>query len=187
MVAFLVLLIFVTSRVWLALLGGFLVKADAVVPADYIVVLAGDFMGNRILTAADLVKQGVARQAIISGPAGAYGQHESDLAIPFAVRHGYPESYFVALPNDARSTGAEADVVIAELHRLKAHRVDIVTSNYHTRRAGNIFRSKARDLELHVVSSPDRDFTPDGWWKTRDGRKVFAIEWMKTVATWMGM
>ena len=113
--------------------------------------------------------------------------HESDLAIQFAVRHGYPESYFVAVPNQARSTVAEADVMIAELRRLHAHRIDIVTSNYHTRRAGAIYRSKAPDLEFHVVSAPDRDFTPDGWWKTRDGRKVFAIEWMKTVATWLGM
>ncbi|MBZ5611443.1 MAG: YdcF family protein [Acidobacteriia bacterium] len=186
-VAFLALLVFITSRLWLALLGGYLVKSDAPAPADYIVVLAGDFMGNRILTAADLVRQGLAKQALVSGPGGAYGQHESDLAIPFAVRHGYPESYFVAFPNDARSTAAEADVIVAELRRRQAHRIDIVTSNYHTRRAGNIFRSKAPDLELHVVSSPDHDFTPDGWWKTRDGRKVFAIEWMKTVATWMGM
>ena len=50
--------------------------------------------------------------------------------------------------------------------------LDIVTSNYHTRRAGNIFRSKAHDLEFHIVAAPDRDFTPDGWWKNREGRKI---------------
>ena len=184
---FLIVLILATSRLWLALLGGFLVKADAPAPADAIVVLAGDPSGNRITTAGDLVRRGLAPQALVSGPDGIYGFHESELAIQFAMRHGYPESYFVALPNDSRSTVSEADVVIAELHRRKAHRVDIVTSNYHTRRAGNIYRSKAKDLEIHMVSAPDRFFEPDSWWKNRDARKTFAIEWLKTGATWLGM
>ena len=64
------------------------------VQADMIVVLAGDFTGNRILTAGDLVRQGFAPQALISGPAGVYGQYESDLAIPLAVQQGYPEDVF---------------------------------------------------------------------------------------------
>jgi uncharacterized SAM-binding protein YcdF (DUF218 family) len=164
-----------------------LVSSKAPAKADIIVVLAGDYAGNRILKAAELVRQGFAPQALIDGPSQAYGLHESDLAIAFAVRHGYPESYFVPFPNDARSTGAEADAVLAELRRRKLHRIDIVTSDFHTRRAGKIFRSKARDVEIHMVAAPDRDFTPDGWWKTREGKKVFATEWTKTVGTWLGL
>jgi len=152
-----------------------------------IVVLAGDFSGNRILLAGDLVRHGFASKALVSGTSGEYGLHETDLAIPFAVRHGYPESYFVALPNDARSTKAEADDVLAALNTWHAHRIDIVTSNYHTRRAGNIYRAKAPGLEIHMVAAPDVFFTPDGWWRDRDARKVFLMEWMKTVATWLGM
>ena len=186
-VLFLVALALIASRVWLALLGGFLVKADAPARADMVVVLAGDPSGNRILTAADLVRRGLAPQALVSGPGDIYGHYESDLAIAFATRHGYPESYFIALPNDSRSTVSEADVVVAELRRRKVHRVDIVTSNYHTRRAGSIYRSKAKDLEIHMVSAPDRFFEPGSWWKNRDARKTFAIEWMKTFATWLGM
>ena len=149
-------------------------------------MLAGDFFGNRILKAAELVRQGYAPKALIDGPGGVYGLHESDLAITFAVRHGYPESYFIAFPNDARSTAAEADAVLAEVRRRKLHRIDIVTSDYHTRRAGKIFRAKAGGVEIHMIAAPDRDFTADGWWKTRNGQKVFATEWMKTVARWLG-
>lgn len=155
--------------------------------ADIVVVLAGDFFGNRILKGAELVRQGFAPKVLVSGPGEAYGLHECDLAIPFAVRHGYPESYFVPFPNEARSTATEADAIIPELRKRKMHTVDIVTSDYHTRRAGAIFRSKAPDLDLHIVAAPDRDFSPDGWWKNREGRKVFAMEWMKTVATWFRM
>jgi uncharacterized SAM-binding protein YcdF (DUF218 family) len=150
-------------------------------------VLAGDYSGNRILTAGDLVRRGFASKALVSGPSGEYGLHETDLAIPFAVRHGYPESYFIPLPNDARSTAAEADDMIAALGRFHAHTIDIVTSNYHTRRAGNIYHAKRPDLQIRVIAAPDPYFTPDGWWKTRDGRKTFLLEWMKTVATWLGM
>jgi uncharacterized SAM-binding protein YcdF (DUF218 family) len=152
-----------------------------------IVVLAGDYSGNRILTAAELVRRGIAPKALVSGPSGDYGLHETDLAIPFAIHHGYPGSYFIALPNDSRSTGAEADVVLAALDKWHARRIDIVTSDYHTRRAGNIYRAKAPNLTIHMVAAPDVYFSADAWWKNRDGRKTFLLEWMKTIATWLGI
>ena len=187
----LALLVVATSYYWLAALGHYLVRAEPPVPADMIVVLGGDFSGNRILAAGDLVRRGFAPKALICGTSGEYGLHESDLAIPFAVRHGYPESYFVPFPNDDRSTRAEAADVIAALNKLHARRIDIVTSDYHTRRAGNIYRAwipkLAPGLEIHMVAAPDLYFTPDGWWKNREGRKTFLMEWMKTVATWLGM
>jgi uncharacterized SAM-binding protein YcdF (DUF218 family) len=185
--AVLSLLAGVTQAYWLQALGGYLVYNEAPAPADMIVVLAGDFVGSRILTAADLVRRGIAPKALVSGPGEVYGLHESDLAIAFAVRHGFPESYFLPFPNEAKSTTAEADVVITELRRLHARRIEIVTSNFHSRRARNIFRSKAGDLEFHVVAAPDAYFSGDGWWKNREGRKIFLMEWQKTFATWFGM
>ena len=186
-IVLLALLAVVTSGFWLAALGGYLVRAEPPVHADLIVVLAGDFSGNRILTAGDLVRRGFAPKVLVSGTSGEYGMHETDLAIPFAIRHGFPASYFVALPNDSHSTKAEADDVLAALRKWNAHRIDIVTSNYHTRRAGNIYRAKAPDLEIHMVAAPDLYFTPDGWWKDREGRKTFLLEWTKTVVAWFGM
>ena len=186
-IALAVVLILATAPWWLASLGRFLVKADGPAPADVVVVLAGDFSGNRILTAGDLVRRGLAPRALVSGPSGAYGMSESDLAIHFAAAHGYPESYFIAVPNDSRSTVSEADVMLAAVRSRGAHRIDVVTSNYHTRRAGNIYRAKAPDLDIHMVSAPDLFFQPDTWWKNRDARKTFLFEWMKTVATKLGM
>ena len=177
----------ITRSVWLAALGGYLVQAGPPVPADYIVVLAGDFSGYRILKAGELVRAGFARQALVSGPGEMYGVHESDLAIPFAVQRGYPESYFVAVPNAAKSTAAEAAVLLAELRRRGAQRVDVVTSPFHTRRAGRIYRSQAGALDIHIVAAPDPYFQPDSWWKTREGQKIFLYEWMKTAGSWFGL
>jgi hypothetical protein len=93
----------------------------------------------------------------------------------------------VALPNDDRSTRDEASDVLAALSKRHARRVDIVTSDYHTRRAGDIYRANASALEIHMVAAPDVNFSADGWWKNREGRKTFLLEWVKTVTNWFGM
>jgi uncharacterized SAM-binding protein YcdF (DUF218 family) len=178
-------LCFLFSSVLLGALGSFLVKAEAPSKADIILVLAGDTRGYRILKAAELVKEGYASKVVVSGPDGEYGHYECDLAIPFAVKAGYPESYFIHLENTARSTRDEARVSVAELRRLGAHRVLLVTSDYHTRRAGRMYRDEAPDLDIHVVAAPDKYFTADGWWHNREGRKTFFFEWTKTLASWV--
>ena len=96
-------------------MGSYLVQAEKPVKADVGVVLAGDSRGNRILKAAELVKQGFIPRVLISGPDGNYGFYECDLAIPFAVKAGYPESYFVHFENTARSTEEEARVIVPAL------------------------------------------------------------------------
>lgn len=171
----------------LGAMGSYLVSAGPPRKSDIVVVLAGDGFGNRILKGAELVREGYAPKVLVSGPAGNYGFHENDLAIPFAVRAGYPESYFLPFPHDARSTQDEAQAIVPELRRMGDRDILLVTSDYHTRRAGKIFRSAAPDLQFHVVAAGDQFFTPDGWWKNREGRKVFAIEWMKTVSEWFGL
>ena len=164
--------------------GSYLDRSGPPEKADVVLVLAGDASGNRILKAAELVRQGYAPRVVVSGPAGNYGYYECDLAIPFAVKAGYPESEFVRFPNNAHSTLEEAEAATEELHSLGAHRVLLVTSLYHTRRAGGMFRAVAPDLTFVVVSAPDVYFTPDGWWHNREARKTFLYEWMKTIASW---
>jgi uncharacterized SAM-binding protein YcdF (DUF218 family) len=185
--ASLVILIAIFHNAVFGVVGSYLVNAAPPEKADVALVLAGDFTGNRILKAGELVRQGYAPRAIVSGPSGQYGSHECDLAIAFAVRAGYPAEYFVHLEHDARSTAGEAETMIGTIRQSGAHRVLLVTSDYHTRRAGNIFRKAAPDLEFRVVAAPDVDFSPGGWWHTRQGRKVALYEWMKTVAQWFGI
>ena len=86
----LILLLFVTHALWLSALARYLVDADAPAPADVVVVLAGDLTGKRLLTGANLVKQGLAPNVLVSGPIGRFDAYESDYAIAFALRRGYP-------------------------------------------------------------------------------------------------
>jgi uncharacterized SAM-binding protein YcdF (DUF218 family) len=168
----------------LAGLGNFLVKAGPPQKADVVLVLAGDNFGRRILAGAELVKQGWAPKAMISGPSGNYGYFDCDLAIPFAVKAGYPESYFIHLEHNGRSTEEEAYAAAAKLRTMGVKKVILVTSNYHTRRSGKIFHRVAPDIQFFVVAAPDEYFKPDTWWRDREARKIFLYEWMKTVAEW---
>jgi uncharacterized SAM-binding protein YcdF (DUF218 family) len=166
--------------------GNYLVRVDPLEAAEIIVVLAGDGAGNRIMKAVELVRHDFAPTILVDGPMGHYGHYESELAIDFAVAKGAPEEIFDALPMYASSTLEEADVVCAELRRRKLRRAILVTSNFHTRRAGEIFREAAgEDIQFIVSSASDSIFEPDQWWKTRMGKKIFVQEAMKTVNSWM--
>jgi uncharacterized SAM-binding protein YcdF (DUF218 family) len=168
-------------------MGAYLIKADQPEKADIALVLAGDGEGNRILKAAQLARRGFVSKVLVSGPSGVYGQYECDLAIPFAVKSGYPASYFVHFENDALSTQEEARAATARLRQMGMHKVLLVTSDYHTRRAGKIFRAAAPDLKFIVVAAPDKYFTANGWWHNRQGEKIAFNEWTKTLTEPFGI
>ncbi|MBI4876797.1 MAG: YdcF family protein [Acidobacteria bacterium] len=173
--------------VLLAAAGSFLVRAEPPVSADAILVVAGDAWGYRIRKGAELARQGFAPRVFVSGPAGMYGTYESDLAIAFAVREGYPSSLFVPLPHDALSTREEARMTAAALRKHGVRSLILVTSDYHTRRAGALFRAAAPEMRMVVVAAPDKFFSAGRWWKTRQGQKCFFFEATKTVAGWFGI
>ena len=167
--------------------GAYLVQGDPPQKADVAVVLAGDGWGNRILAAAQLERDGYVPNVIVSGTDGAYGNYECELAIPFAIRHGYPESYFTHLEHHARSTLEEAQVLVPELRRRGYKRVVVVTSDYHTRRSKRIFQNTAPDLTIVMSAAPDKFFTPGGWWRVREAQKTVLTEYEKLVANWLGL
>jgi uncharacterized SAM-binding protein YcdF (DUF218 family) len=169
----------------LGALGSYLVHDEPPRHADVVLVLAGDASGGRILKGAELVRQGYAPKAIVSGPV-IYSVHECDLAIALAERAGYRASYFTHFEHNAFSTVEEARDAAPLLRGMGVKQVLLVTSDFHTRRAGKIFRATMPDIDFDVVGSADPHFTPMGWWRDREGRKTFVIEWMKTVSAWFG-
>jgi uncharacterized SAM-binding protein YcdF (DUF218 family) len=188
--AALLLLLFL-ARWLLPAVGYALIHNDGPSKADIAVVLAGDPRGLRIIKAAELVRDGYVPGVLVSGPGGAYDLHESDLAIPFAVRRGFPAEWFTALPHEALSTREEAAVILPELRRRKIKRFLLVTSDFHSARARRIFlaveRATGGGPEMRVVAAPDQYFRPNSWWRTRESQKTTFIEWSKTVATVFGL
>ena len=180
----------VTAFLWLPAIGRALVRDEGPAHADMAVVLAGEQWGYRILKGAELVKQGFVPAVLVSGPEF-YAMHESDAAIDFAVRHGCPAAWFIAVPNSALTTREEARVMLAEMQRRNVRSFLLVTSDYHTARAARIYGATERSLgggpAMRVVAAPDRYFHSDSWWKSREGLKTVFIEWSKTLATAAGI
>jgi uncharacterized SAM-binding protein YcdF (DUF218 family) len=168
-------------------MGEYLTYTEPPCKADMIVVLAGDAYGNRVVKGGQLQREGWAPKVLMSGAGTDYLHNEGDLAIEFAVHAGYPADAFVNLPSPARSTEDEAKYIIQELRRRGVHKFLLVTSNFHTRRAAEIYRKQAQDLPFCVVASKDNDFSADGWWHTREGRKTAFFEWCKTIAHFFGI
>jgi uncharacterized SAM-binding protein YcdF (DUF218 family) len=186
-----ILLLIATRGWWLSQIGAFLIHNDGPAKAELAVVLAGDARGNRILKAAELVREGYVPAVLVSGPAGMYGQYECDLAIPFAVSKGYPREWFIRFPNTALSTKEEAEAILGELRRRDIHHFLLVTSDYHSGRADRIYRAAERAAgggpDFRMVTAGDRYFDTGSWWHNREGMKIVFIEWSKTIATAMGV
>lgn len=173
---------------WLAGLGHFLVKAEPPSKADAILVLAGDVHGLRVRKAAEIAQQGYAPRVLVSGPMQLYGVNEADLSIAFATAAGFPASLFVPLRCEALSTSDEAKCFGRELERRGVHRLLIVTSDYHTRRAGRTFyKYFPHSIDIHMVAAPDKYWRAESWWRYREARKITLIEWLKTVASTLGI
>ena len=185
--AALVIIVAASAELWLPYVGLILKKAGPPRKADIAVVLAGDGYGKRILEAAQLVKEGYVPRVLVSGPAGTYGLNECDLAIPFAVKQGFPESYFIHGEHEAHSTREEARANVAQMRKLGVKSFIVVTSDYHTRRAGWMFRKEAPDMQIYIVAAPDAEWELRAWWQNREGQKHVATEWLKSLTAPFGI
>ena len=191
-IALVVLLViaFLARSLWLPAVAYALIRNDGPVKADIAVVLAGDFFGHRLEKAAQLAKQGYVPVVLVSGPPGAYGKTEADLAVEFIEREGYPSQLFIPFPDPARSTREEAGFILPELRRRNVHSFLLVTSDFHSARAARLFIATERAIgyypSMHVVTAPDEYFRADSWWHNREAQKTVFFEWSKTIATALG-
>ena len=148
-------------------------------------VLAGDSRGNRILKAAELARQGYAPVVLVDNGNTEYGRTESSIARDFAVQNGYSPNLFITANWLCYSTVEEAGFSIAALRKMGAHKIIVVTTLWHTARAGRIFRRMAPDLTFYMVGSDDPDWHDGNWWKGREGKKTFFLEGVKTIADFL--
>jgi uncharacterized SAM-binding protein YcdF (DUF218 family) len=170
---------------WMA---NILVSSEVPAPAEAIFVLAGDWSGERVITAAELARKGFAPVVMVSGPMEIYGFNEANLAIDYAVKKGYPRALFQPFYNHSLSTSDEGAAMKVELLRRGMRNVMVVTSNFHTARAGRTLRRamKGSGVNIHMIAADYQFFHPDSWWKDREARKTFYYEFTKTIADPLG-
>lgn len=171
----------------LASAGGYLVSAEGPAAADVIVVLGGDTNGVRARQGCELLQQKFAPQLWMSGNQNFFGQNESEAARDFVVAQGCEAAQVTALKQPVDSTRDEAVMIGRRLREHGAKRCLLVTSNYHTRRTGRIFRVTNPDIDFRVVAAPNPDFPVHEWWQHRFSQRIFLNEWLKTVAYLVGL
>lgn len=167
----------------LTYLGEFLVSPQSPQSADLIVVLGGNFWGPRVIKGADLAVAGYAPLALISGTPYQHDRFEGEFAIDFLTARGYPKRLFQSFGHHAPSTIAEALVLRPELEQRRVHRVLLVTSAYHSRRAAIVFRLFCPDIRFITIAAAGEEYRPDRWWEDASSRKLFFSEWSKILAT----
>jgi uncharacterized SAM-binding protein YcdF (DUF218 family) len=147
--------------------------------SDAIVVLAGE-TSIRPARALELLRQGVAPRAFLDVQTRdvIYDQHLIDIARNYV--NGLAEANRVSVcPVVGFSTNAEADDVSRCLQSLGAHRVLIVTSDFHTRRALLIFRHRLPQYQFSVAAARGPASFGDAWWTNREWAKTTFDEWLK--------
>ncbi len=162
--------------------GEFLVKSDRLERCDAVLVLGGDFLGPRVLKGAELGATGYAPKVLISGPPYA-DRRESDDAIEFLVKRGYPRALFTGLPNEAKSTIEEAIALAPQLERLGVHNAILVTRASHSRRASIVFWLFCPKVRFRSVPAVEEVFKTHQWWTDPVSKERVTQEWSKILGT----
>jgi uncharacterized SAM-binding protein YcdF (DUF218 family) len=175
-------LVLASCQFWLPFIGGFLVVADPLQPADAIVALGGG--KERAVYGAELFNQGYADWFITADmPLNVPGIREpySELVKREATWQGVPEENILVTPGTVETTYQEALAVrqLAEARGLRS--LIVVTDPFHTRRARMAFRDAFRDTDITVMGRPvsESKYRPDSWWQTRDGLRETWTEYLK--------
>ena len=183
--AVLVVLAALGSRPLLTGLGQLLVAGEDPVRADAAVVLnGGPEIFARLIAAAMLFRQDRVGQVVINGnrKTDVMRRLERQGLVPCcpwyetAVRvlalHGVPrERIWAVSAEDAYDTVTEARAVGRALAETGVKRVIVVTSRYHSRRAGWVWRRLCQGrIDAAMFAAPDDPFDPAHWW--HDGRQI---------------
>ena len=147
--------------------------------SDAIVVLAGE-TNFRPARALQLLHQGVAPRVFMDAETRnlIYDTQLIDIAQKYV--NSLEEAGRVSVcPIKGFSTKAEADDVSRCLQAMGAHRVLIVTSEFHTRRALMIFRHHLPQYQINVAAARNPAQFGEAWWTNREWAKTTLDEWMK--------
>ena len=149
--------------------------------ADVIVVLAGE-TDRRPALGLRLLREKYAPRMLLDVPANAKLYQWDMLQLGQQYVHGLPESNAVNVcPIYGLSTKTEAQDVSKCLNALGAHKVLVVTSDYHTRRALSAFKHELRGMQISVAAATDPQQFGGSWWKHRQWAKLNFDEWLRLV------
>ncbi len=176
--------------------GRWLVREDALRPADVIVVLSGS-MPERAEEAGRIFHLGYAHKIWITRPAspsqalaamGIQFVSEDDYDREVLIHEGVPDSKIEVLPGTIVDTEQEIDEIAGEMRHDNLTTAIIVTSPPHTRRVRLLWQDLApRSLHVVVRAAYEDPFDANHWWRnTRDALAV-TREMLGLLNAWTGL
>ena len=165
--------------VGLAAKAGKFLLLDAPRPCDVIVVLAGE-TDRRPQRALELLKQGYGKRILLDVPRAAKLYEFTQIELAQNYIRDLPRGASVSIcPIDGLSTKEESKDVEKCLSRSRDRSVLIVTSDFHTRRALEIFQREVAGYDYSVAAARDDTQFGTRWWAHRQWAKTFVDEWLR--------
>jgi len=182
------------ALVWM-LWGADLLMAAGQMPSrvDAAVVLQGSIVAEktRIAGAMALLKQGMAERVLLSLPKESYWGESIPPVARVYLERTYGAEYaarvdFCETSAVVNSTEEEAEVALRCIREHHWQAIAIVTSDYHTRRAGILWRRTVRRqdpaIRISVEGIADPEFQLP-WWRHRQSAKICLGESLKLIWT----
>ena len=180
-------------------LGRVLYEVDPLERSDIIFVLDGSYM-ERPAEAAHLYTEGWAPRIILSRrlpdnaenillQQGLKIQSVMDAQKNAMVLMGVPESAIEIMSATRDNTAGESAALRQLLQARGLSRIIVVTSKFHTARAGFAFRRSFRGTSIKVIVRATRYDTTniDRWWEPRRNFRMGLFEAQSLLAYWLGL
>ena len=185
-------IVVVAIRLSMPWMGRRLMRSDPLKHSDAIVVLGSQQL-ERSIEAATLYQEGWAPRIIILRPPDVVRdklKQQLGLQVPtyldiqrdVLLQMHVPASAIALSPHTQDSTRHEATATADYARQNGFHRIIVVTSPYHTGRAGSLF-DRANRGTGEVIMHPDRyeSPNPDQWWIQYPDRSDVVFEYLKRV------
>ena len=180
-------------------IGSFLAAEDPLEHADAIFVFAGT-RAERPLEAFELWKEGYAPRVVVTRAVAEQAMSivaqrgvrvESDIELnrDVLLQLGMPPSVLMIPDRIHDNTAEEAQTLRELVVRNRWHKVILVTSKYHLRRAWLASRREMRGLDVRLIRRGSRydNATPSHWWRRRADIRFLLTEVPKLVAYEVGL
>ncbi len=166
--------------------GAMLIAEDPRVPCDAIYVLGGSPLERGAL-GGELLMEGLAPVVYCTGSTTpttlltlGLTHSEAQLSRIAAMDTGADSTRVIAV-NEGTSTFEEAELIIAQAERLGYNDIGIISTEFHSRRVGRVFRKRAKGtgIVIHVFAASSQRYNSKRWWASEEGLLMVNNEYVK--------
>jgi uncharacterized SAM-binding protein YcdF (DUF218 family) len=168
--------------IWVAFAGRLLVSVGPARRADAVFALSGDPLGDRLRAAVNVL-QSTGTPRLIAFVEGASSLYDSRKAARRYLEARGVRASDIRLVGPGSSTAEEAGVAGGLVRRCGWSSIIVVTSPFHTRRAGWLFAKAVGDQAAVTTVANNESFHAATWWAHDTDTELVLQEWLKSLSS----